>query len=102
MAKAGKKKRLQKPLRSSITKELSAPSESQDRSLDSLDQDLLSYVSYFLCEISNIAKLKKLDFSSPESSLRASEYLSETKLNLEKHLRTARILQNLLEKERTN
>lgn len=93
-------KRRKSPLRSRITSEAVEVEESSAfKHLDTVDPEILDHVNAFIQDFRNAPKLEKINLEDPKQAQYAVGMLQRTKEEIDRKLRTARLLKGLLEQQ---
>ena len=97
---ARRSKRRRSPLRSRIESELVDVEDIPNGSnVDSVDPALLDHVNAFIQDFQNAPKLEKINLLDPEEARYAVGMLKRTKDEIDRKLRTAKLLKGLLEQQ---
>jgi len=97
---ARRSKRRRSPLRSRIESETVELSEIPATSkVDSIDPAVLDHVNAFIEDFKNAPKLEKINLMDPEEARYAVGMLKRTKDEIDRKLRTAKMLKGLLEQQ---
>ena len=97
---ARRSKRRRSPLRSQIESEnidlVEIPANSK---IDSVDPAILDHVNAFIQDFQNAPKLEKINLMDPQEARYAVGMLKRTKDEIDRKLRTAKLLKGLLEQQ---
>ena len=97
---ARRSKRRRSPLRSRIESEtvelVEIPANSK---VDTVDPAILDHVNAFIADFQNAPKLEKINLLDPEEARYAVGMLKRTKDEIDRKLRTAKLLKGLLQQQ---